>query len=91
MSYDKDVSVDEFTLSLVIGAAVLGPEATAQLLSSWMDLEPLRYRIQFVLWGAHFPGAFALDDDISVTEIPNDRNAIHDSLAKTRFEEVPAI
>ena len=80
MSYDKDVSVDEFTLSLVRGAAVIGPEATAQLLSSWMDSEPLRYKIQFVLWGAHFPGSFALDDGISVMEIPNDRNAIHKHL-----------
>ena len=80
MSYDKDVSVDEFTLSLVRGAAVIGPEATAQLLSSWMDSEPLRYKIQFVLWCAHFPGSFALDDGISVMEIPNDRNAIHKHL-----------
>ena len=80
MSYDKDVSVDEFTLSLVRGAAVIGPEATAQLLSSWMDSEPLRYKIQFVLWGAHFPGSFALDDGVSVMEIPNDRNAIHEHL-----------
>lgn len=77
MRYDKHVSVDEFTLSLIRGAAVIGPEATAQLLSSWMDSEPLRYKIQFVLWGAHFPGSFALDDGISVMEIPNDRNAIH--------------
>ena len=80
MSYDKDVSVDEFTLSLVREAAVIGPEATAQLLSSWMDSEPLRYKIQFVLWGAHFPGSFALDDGVSVMEIPNDRNAIHKHL-----------
>ena len=80
MSYDKDVSVNEFTLSLVRGAAVIGPEATAQLLSSWMDSEPLCYKIQFVLWGAHFPGSFALDDGISVMEIPNDRNAIHKHL-----------
>jgi len=80
MSYDKDVSVDEFTLSLVRGASVVGPEATAQLLCSWMNSEPLRYRIQFVLWGAHFPGAFALDENIAVMEIPNDRIAIQEHL-----------
>ena len=78
MSYDKDVPMNEFTLSLVRGAAIIGPEATAQLLFSWMDSGPLRYKIQFVLWGAHFPGSFALDDGISVMEIPNDRVILHE-------------
>ena len=80
MTYDKDVSVDDFTLSLIRGAAVIGPEATARLLFSWKDSEPLRYRMQFVLWGAHFPSSFALDDGTSIMKIPNDRIALHKHL-----------
>ena len=77
MTHDNDVSIDEFTLGLIRGSAIVGPKATARLLYSWKDSEPLRYRIQFVLWRAHFPGSFALDDGTSIMKLPNDRVALH--------------
>ena len=80
MTHDNDVSADEFTLGLIRGSAIVGPKATARLLYSWKDSEPLRYRIQFVLWRAHFPGSFALDDDASIMKLPNYRDALHEHL-----------
>ena len=79
-NYDKDISVDEFTLSLIRGAAIIGPEDTARLLLSWKDSESLRYRIHFVLWGAHFPGSFALEDGASIMKLPNDRDELRKHL-----------
>ena len=78
MTHDSDVSIDDFTLGLIRGAAIVGSEATARLLCSWKDSEPLRYRIQFVLWRAHCPSSFALDDGTEIMKIPNDRIALHE-------------
>ena len=80
VTYDEDISVDELALSLIRGAAIIGPETTVRMLFSWKDSKPLRYRIHFVLWGAHFPGSFTLEAGASIMKLPNDRNELNKHL-----------
>ena len=69
MRYHSSISVDDFTSSLVRAATILTPRRSVELLTEWINGEPIRYKANAVLWRAHFSESFALEDGIEITRL----------------------
>ena len=71
LSKDEYVSnINEVAKGLIQGAAILGSEQTAELLSNWIGGEPLQYRTSGVLVGLRIEEDLDLLNGLSVKPLP---------------------
>ena len=69
-------TIADFARKLILAAAMLGAERTTGLLFSWIDGEPLNYKMKVLLTGVSIDQPLRLLEGIEITELPKSSNEL---------------